>query len=494
MTLIPDYQKDKIMLFDFSKKQISIYNNDFELIKSIDNISKVVECFDVNSDDVNEIIAIRNNNLLIISNDLKQETLYNLGEYAENITIIGKVNSYYENGQTIFYFSTKMFVQHFKYEKNKISFLKYPLFIVLIFILFALFIFLIKINSRRLEKENIKLEQTILERTNEIREKNKVLISQKEEIHSQAEELKAQNEHLAELSNFKKTMTDTIIHDLKNPLNTILNQTSDRKIISSGKRMLNLIMNILYIEKYENTQFKLNCEIHSLKKIISEVTENFETYCEQKNNKIILLSDDFDIFADKDILIRVFENLLSNAIRFSDQNKNIEISAKEIEENKIMISVKNYGEAIPENKLETVFDKYSQAKISDSKNYKSSGLGLTYCKMAIEAHEQTIKAKNIENKGVEIQFTMKSKFKQSENQQIKTEIKDEILFSQTEIDYLQPFILKLKNLEIYKISEIIEILNHIENRTIEIKKWKTKLNTAIFSSNTELFNKLLESF
>jgi signal transduction histidine kinase len=474
-------------------KHLEIYNiNDENLVPEIvEHIDYAFGFHDIDKDQEKEFLAISENKLIVFENNFKHKTEFEILQENMPIFSLIKLYTYSDKQKTYFYFHSNLFYYVFTYEKNKLSILKYPFYTLIFATWFSMLFFLVKINSKRLEHENLKLEQIILERTNEIREKNLVLISQKEEILSQSEELKIQNKHLEELSNFKKTMTDTIIHDLKNPLNIILNQSKDPKIISSGKRMLNLVMNILDVEKYENTQFKLNCEMHSLQQIINQVTENLILYCEQKNNRIISPSDDIEIYADKEILVRILENLLSNAIRFSIPNKDIEILAKKISENRILISVKNYGETIPDEKLPTIFDKYSQAKISDSKNYKSTGLGLTYCKMAIEAHEQEIKVKNIDNIGVEIEFTLQGKVRNTQTKKVINQQKDRISFTPAELDYLSPFIQKLRTTDIYKVSEIINLLNQINNQTHQIEIWKNKLKTAAFSSNSEYFHSLL---
>jgi signal transduction histidine kinase len=491
--LINNFRKDKILVHNLTRKILCVYNTNLTLDKEIENIDKLIECYDINGDSTNEILTLRDNQLVVFSNDLKNETFYDLGEYRENLHIKNKIWSFREDEKTIFYFNTKMFAYQFQYTENKLSIFKYPVLTLLILIIFFSQISLIKINGRRLEIENIKLENIILERTQEIREKNEILLSQRDEISAQAEELKTQNDYLYQLSEFKKLMTDTIIHDLKTPLAAILSTAESPQIKASGMRMLNLISNILDVEKHEFADFRLNQEIHSLREILTETALSLDFYCKQKSNKISLTFGDFEIFADKEVLTRVFENLLNNALRFAKTGSEIEVSAREENNSTVWISVKNCGEIIPESQLETIFEKYSQAKIANTVSYKSTGIGLTYCRMALEAHGHTISARNTDEGAVVFEFSLSGKTI-IEDCCLIVENKTPGEFDEAKKLYLTPFVKELNEYEVFRISEIMQILSRIENQSVEIAKWKENVQSAAFSCNIVLYRNLLERF
>ncbi len=353
----------------------------------------------------------------------------------------------------------------------------------------VLYLFL-KLNTKRLKADNLRLEKIVTQRTTELKDKNEILHSQKEEIIVQADELLMKNEYLQELGNFKKTMTDTIIHDLKNPLNIILNKTSDKQVENSAKKMLNLVLNILDVEKYDKTEFVIKKEIFLLNSILEDIVSDFKIICQQKNISIKTPVENYEILADKNVIIRVFENLLSNAFRFANTNSEIEITANKTSGEEIKIQVKNYGQTIKLKNINSIFDKYMQDSVSETRNYKSTGLGLTYCKMAIEAHKHTITVKNIKNKGVVFKFTLTAKLIKSNNEQIATNSKTVV--ADNDLLILQNIIPVLESIEFYKISEIMNVINQIPENNQTIIDWKNEIKSSVFSGNKQLFSKLLD--
>ncbi len=126
----------------------------------------------------------------------------------------------------------------------------------------------------------------------ELKELNEEVRTQKELIQSQNEELTITNEKLVELDRFKEAMTGMIVHDLKNPLNAILNLQQENPaqavplVMQSGKQMLNMVLNILDVYKHDESKMvldKINC---SLTAIITKAIKEVEFLSEQKNVKI----------------------------------------------------------------------------------------------------------------------------------------------------------------------------------------------------------------
>ncbi len=485
--------ENKIVLW--GENRLEIYNIDDQDLypKNVENIDYSFGYQEIDNDKNKEFIAISGNKLIIFENNFKHKTEFKIPECNNPNFALKKLYTYTNNGKTFFYFYSDSFYYVFTYQKNNFSVFKFPFYIFIFSIWFLLLLFLVKLYSKRLEKENIRLENLVTKRTYELKQKNIELHSQKEEILSQTEKLLEQKQNLEELGEFKKTLTNTLVHDLKNPLSQILNQSSDKNIKNSAGKMLRLVMNILDVEKYSKIQINICKENHSLRSILNKVYDDLEVQFVQKNITFKPDFSDFEVYADAEILTRIFENLISNAIRFSLQNSEIKIIADSSENNIVKIQVKNYGEKIPENLLENIFDKFVQAKVKDSSGFKTSGLGLSFCKMAVEVHGHNIFAKNFEQ-GVIFEFSLDGKPSQTEIIKNTDEKNVEFLFSQSEISYLQPFIVKLKQTEIFNISEIIKILNLIENQTTNIENWKTKLKTAAFSINTDYFQNLLDFF
>lgn len=314
---------------------------------------------------------------------------------------------------------------------------------------------------------------------------------QKKKITAQAKKINQQYKNLEKLDRFKETLTHSLVHDLKNPLSQILTNTDNLNVRYAANKMLRLIMNLLDVEKYESTDFVLNKEIHSLSDILGEVEKDHLLSLNEKNLKLQCNFSDYMISADREIIQRVFDNLLSNAIRFSPLNSSIDISITKSDNGNIEIGIKNYGQTIPGKELPYIFDKFRHYEKDNNSSHRSTGLGLTFCKMAIEAHGQKIFAQN-EPDGVLFYFTLESKISNQQKQiQLPKEVEPETILSQDEINLLHPFLMELQSLEVYQITDIRRTINKIPDETENIIHLKNQIKNSVYASNNELYNNLL---
>ena len=323
-----------------------------------------------------------------------------------------------------------------------------------------------------------------------VQKQKKILFRQKEEIEAQSIKILNQYKLLEKLDQFKESLTHALVHDLKNPLSQILLSTDNQAVIYPARKMLRLIMNMLDVEKYENTEFKLNAGLHSLRNILDEVKTGQEISLREKNLELHFHFDDYQVLADKDVMVRVFDNLLSNAIRFSPQNRSIDVFAEESGIDRVRIDIKNYGEQIPAGALPYIFDKYSQFGKSDSSSSHSTGLGLTFCKLALEAHGQQLMAQNEED-SVLFTFTLNGIINPG---QIEYRIiaDPEIVLKQDEKALLKPFFDRLKKMEVHQVSNILLVLNEIPGESENIHALKQQISDAVFATNKEHYNQLLQ--
>lgn len=329
-----------------------------------------------------------------------------------------------------------------------------------------------------------------------IKKQNKALVRQKEEIHNQNQVLHAQKEQiknqytqLENLNRFKETLVHTFVHDLKNPLSQIMYNSSNQTTMLSARKMMRLITNMLDIEKYECTQLNLNTDVFSLRKLILQIKEEQGLSINEKNLNIKLEFDDCTIIADKDLIKRVFENLLSNAIRFSPQNQNINVWVQSSDNNTLKIGIQNFGEKIPENDLPYIFEKYRQFGKQSGSSHHSTGLGLAFCKMAIEAHNQKIIAQNTED-GVVFLCTLKGE-KIISNELNPVITTDCIKLSSKEKVILESYFDRLKKIDVYQVSDIVQVLDDIPEQSKNIRVVKQTILNAVFSGNTILYNQII---
>ena len=336
------------------------------------------------------------------------------------------------------------------------------------------------------------------------RKANLLLAKQKEEIEQQAEKLKAANEKLVELDEFKQGMTGMIVHDLKNPLNGIINvsdtDSSKNQLIhvkQAGKQMLNMVLNILDVQKYEEHRMTVDKTPVSLYKLSQNAINDVAFLAVRKN---ITIQNDITTYtsvkADSEIIERVFVNLLTNAIKYTPNNGQITLESVKTPEGLMQIEVADTGVGIPSDKLQLVFSKFGQVSAKNSGGIRSTGLGLTFCKLAVEAHGQQIDVQSERGQGTRFRFTLESSDKQEDESQTATEIlhtEDNYKLTQAEKQLLTPFVEQLKKIEIYRMFDILKLLNKIDDydECENITCWKQDVKNATSSGNKKKYNELI---
>jgi len=325
------------------------------------------------------------------------------------------------------------------------------------------------------------------------------------DISSKAEELRVINEKLLELSKFKDSMNSFLVHDLKNPLNTIINlspkQFTEHQVEvvqHSGKKMLNIVINLLDISKYENKSMKLSPENVSITSIISEAYKETAYLAEQKSIRLKLnYPNDFIVKVDPEIIERVFVNLFSNAIKFSPNGDFIQVFVEADNQSRIKILIKDNGEGISAEHLPIIFDKFTQVQAKHSGSARSTGIGLTFCKLAVESHSGEIGVDSITGKGATFWFTLPMADSNEDSLKIpvpKTSPDKLPAFhlSEEEKAALIPYCHHLKNLSIYQISDVKKIVQEIEHKDSEnIQNWKSGLLIALSEINEVKYHELI---
>ncbi len=380
-------------------------------------------------------------------------------------------------------------------KQNKIKTLalqKQKIITIGIGITLLLFILLTYVFFRGKRKE--KMDKELL------RSKNKEILAQKEEIYSQSEALKTANENLEKLTLFKEGLTGMLIHDLKNHLNIIMNipasYSMERKIEimkETANRMLRLVSDILDVQKHENTELRLDIRKHNLLTLINRALIQVKHLLIEKNisvvNKVV---QEFFVSVDIEIMERVLVNLFTNAIKYSPQNGNVEIFVEE-HKAQLMVNVKDYGPGIPKHKKYLIFDKYGQVYAKNSGMARSTGIGLAFCSMAIEAHGQKIDFDSKPGEGTIFWFTLnKAKSIQIKRQPIHNkEASNELTTEAKKI--LTPFYSQLIEADVFEVTKIKKILAQVnENDNSDVKKWKGEMEKAIFYCNSEIFDHLIK--
>ncbi len=219
----------------------------------------------------------------------------------------------------------------------------------------------------------------------------------------------------------KNDMVMYLAHDLKTPLASVigyLNLLRDEEQISEelrqkylsvsldkAERLEDLINEFFEIAKFDLSNITLQYSRISLTRLLEMLLYEFQPMLHEKNlNCNLTISEDIMIRCDANKIQRVFDNLLKNAVIYSFEGTDIEITAAEQGEN-VEITFINHGDTIPEEKLERIFEQFYRLDISRSTGSGGAGLGLAIAKQIVELHDGTIVAKS-ENEMVEFKVTL----------------------------------------------------------------------------------------
>lgn len=244
-----------------------------------------------------------------------------------------------------------------------------------------------------------------------------------------ADMLNESYEKLKTLEQMKSSLTHLIIHDLSTPLAVLtghldLLKENSRNIISEDQRssfdsafrasqeIKNMISNLLDISKMEEGKIGLKFGRINIYVLLKEIADSMKILA-QKDEKVIYTQIDPDIptlQADREILKRIILNLLWNALKFSPPKSDIEIVAHYKKENKtVEIGIKDHGRGIPKKFQELIFKKFTQIISDEVIDRTGKGLGLYFCKLAVEAHGGNIQVESEPGKGSTFYFIIPEK-------------------------------------------------------------------------------------
>ncbi|GAB4538716.1 MAG: hypothetical protein Kow0063_26860 [Anaerolineae bacterium] len=266
------------------------------------------------------------------------------------------------------------------------------------------------------------LERAELRRRN--RQLTQALRQRKAELEQRNKELEDANARLREADIWKENLSSMIVHDLKNPLGVIqgtmiyfmgtLGEELDEKqaqllesALISADRALRLIGAILDVHRLEEGRMPLELQPVALDDVIELCLD--EVYPLLTMHRLTATMEIPDalppVQADYTTLQRVIGNLLDNAIKFTPAGGHITVRARRLAD-EVQLSVSDTGYGIPVEQQERIFEKFAQAGIRAEGQRAGVGLGLTFCKLAIEAHGGRIWVESAEGSGTTFHFVL----------------------------------------------------------------------------------------
>ncbi|MEO0237037.1 MAG: HAMP domain-containing sensor histidine kinase [candidate division WOR-3 bacterium] len=248
--------------------------------------------------------------------------------------------------------------------------------------------------------------------------------------------LKDQNFSLKEMDSAKSSVIENISHELKTPLTKIKGyleymysekmgelQPAQKDALTVVIKNVNSILNqIDKIIKYAKSEYiNLEREIFDLRKVLKDIVDTYIPISNEKNIKIVLDTSNLEtpIYADKNALVEALDNIINNALKFTQKDGNITITGYEKMDNNnlyAVIRVEDTGIGIPADKIDKIFDRFYQVEQTSSKKYPGMGLGLAIVKTIINAHNGTIDVSSVVGKGTNVKIVLPLKVKGGENE------------------------------------------------------------------------------
>lgn len=253
---------------------------------------------------------------------------------------------------------------------------------------------------------SVKLSKGDFNIKSKVKSKIKELEILRNSVNILAEKLKYQD-------TLRKRLVSDISHEIRTPLNVLQNNleamidgvlpvTNERlnnlneEVIRFGK----LLENLNALKEFEAESIKLDFENVALDEILADICKDFRTAAEKKNIKLRYLMEpnrEFNITGDKNKLKQVFINLVSNAIKFTEENGEVSVYLKHKNKN-ILVEVKDTGIGIKKEDLPFIFERLYRGDKSRHQT-EGSGIGLTIVKNILQLHSASIDVQSEEGQG-----------------------------------------------------------------------------------------------
>ena len=262
----------------------------------------------------------------------------------------------------------------------------------------------------------------ILEESKENITLNRKLTEQSRQLRRLSDDLRSANSSLIEKDKQKDDFLDSVTHELRTPITAIraageillddddipveIKKDFLENIISESDRLNEIINDILYLDKLESGTIKLNINKNNIIDTYHKALKPIYHLIQQKNihhSEINLLNDN-EFYYDEARIIQVFQNILGNAYKFTEESGMIQVKFQD-KDNLLKIGIFNTGKKIPDEDIDLIFDKFYQSKHQNIRKPVGTGLGLAICKKIIDAHQGKIYAENKEI-GVTINILM----------------------------------------------------------------------------------------
>ncbi|NJK48458.1 GAF domain-containing protein [Candidatus Gracilibacteria bacterium] len=221
----------------------------------------------------------------------------------------------------------------------------------------------------------------------------------------------------------KDEFISVVSHELRTPLTSIrsalgvlmsgrLNEQpakSQRLLeiaFENSNRLVRLLDNILDLERMKSGKVTMEKRLCKAADLMAQAVEVMQAMAEKVEIRLLVTPTSIQLWVDSDRIIQTLTNLLSNAIKFSPPHTTVSLSATLQDEETALFEIRDRGRGIPDDKLETIFDRFQQVDASDSRHQGGTGLGLAICRSIVQQHGGEIWAQSILGEGSVFYFTL----------------------------------------------------------------------------------------
>jgi PAS domain S-box-containing protein len=234
------------------------------------------------------------------------------------------------------------------------------------------------------------------------------------------------------IERMKDEFIAVVSHELRTPLTSI---HSSLKILTTGKlgnlsekgqrmlqiadeqteRLVRLVNNVLDLQRIQSGKVKMNKQACQVTDLMIEAVQTMQAMAQEQQVKLLVEPVTLLVWADHDYILQTLTNLISNAIKFSPPKSTVWLSAsKQTNSHRqqpktipyITFAVKDEGQGIPGDRLESIFERFQQVDSSDSRKKGGTGLGLAICRQIVEGHGGQIWAESCLEEGSSFYFTL----------------------------------------------------------------------------------------
>ncbi len=242
-----------------------------------------------------------------------------------------------------------------------------------------------------------------------------------DEVERQKRELQTTNRELVRFQRYKESLTQMVVHDLKNPLASIMGniqllQAQKASVTparleellqraqDSARQLMRMMLNILHIGRLEEERMPLRIESVPLHRVAQEGVEEMASIAARDGVRLVnaVPADLPSPLADRELVGRILANLLSNALKHTPRGGEAKVVGRR-EGETVVIEVSDTGEGIPEDLQPHIFEKFVSGADQDGRrSMYDSGLGLTFCRMAVDCHGGRIWLTSRPGKGTQV--------------------------------------------------------------------------------------------